>query len=84
MSGAILEESGLVGDHDPGGVGEMVQHVAAQVIPNRFGVPAIAFLITTCGSRSHCEAVALITIAPPARAEQATSGGRSGRAFRYG
>src|SRR5258708_4281176 len=34
----------------------------------------VAFLITTCRSRSHCEAVVLITITPPARAEQAISG----------
>ena len=40
-AGALLEETGLVGHHHPGRVAEPVQHVAAQVIAHRVGVPGV-------------------------------------------
>jgi hypothetical protein len=39
--GALLEKTGLVGHHNTARVSEMVQHIAAQVIPHPVGVPAV-------------------------------------------
>ena len=38
---ALLEKPGLIRDHHPGRVAQLIQHVAAQVIAHRIGVPAV-------------------------------------------
>ena len=38
---ALLEKAGLICDHHPSRVAQVIQHVAAQVIAYRIGVPAV-------------------------------------------
>jgi enoyl-CoA hydratase/carnithine racemase len=38
---ALLQETGLVGHHHPGRVAQPVQHVAAQGVAHRVGVPGV-------------------------------------------
>jgi hypothetical protein len=38
---ALFQKPRLIGDHHPTRVAQMIQHVAAQVIAHRLGVPAV-------------------------------------------